>query len=734
MKRENGFTLGIAAVLAFLISLGAVGAVITGFQLKMDHMALVMCFCALAAAVSALCFCIKRGGIVLLCLLALAAGYLWHRGDPAEQLLALLYQVSARYDGAYSWGVLRLMDGDLGAYAVDYPMGVLGCLVAIAVSWTVCRRKRSYFACTAGLLPLGCCLVVTDTVPDTLYLFLLMFGLGVLILTASVRRTDAGQGNRLAALVALPVAAALGILFLAVPRENYVNQSKEFQEKLVRFVEELPQMVEQIPEMAESATQELVSGISGSSPRQERLDTLGPRITSRTPVMDVTVQKSGTLYLRGQDFDSYTGTGWTASRNRSEAFYGSGNVTGDMIISTRRKLDVLYQPYYPGDGITLTGGRLNNTEGLKEYELDWRTLPYNWKQTVEQGDTFYSDGSAYSDGSEVIVVAGVGSTTSTKDQWRYLNLPLDTKERAKQIVDSLLTDERSATDKADTIAAFVRNSALYDLDTGRMPRGEEDFALWFLEDSETGYCVHFATATVVLLRAAGIEARYVTGYMVQTKAGETVTVTGEEAHAWAEYFEPALQVWIPLESTPADLSQEDDADESDDSEETEESSSAEGTEPTAEPDSGPEETGEEDPLPTAGLPIVDGSEALEKPAIDLSWLEDVFRTIVLAVLVVLLLEGQRQTRLRLRRQRQRRGHPNARALACWQELALLSKLRREQPPREAEQLAQKAKFSQHTLTEEELAVFGEHLRICRRMLRQEAWYKRLVYQYIFAVW
>lgn len=725
MKHENWYSCGIGAALAFLISLGAVGSMVTGFGLNLESMAPVVLTCAFFAAVSALCFCFKWGGTALLCLLALISGFLWHRGEPAEQLLALLYQISVRYDSAYGWGVLRLMDGDLGAYALDWPMKIIGCLVAIAVSYTVCRRKSALLGVIAGLLPLFFCLVVTDTVPDSFYLYILMLGIALLLLTGTVRREDVRQGNRLAAMVLLPTALALGILFLAVPRESYVNQSKEIQEKMVAFVEGIPEMVEDIPEAAENVTEQIAQNFTGSSSREVSLDTLGRRVTYRYPVMDVTVRKDGTLYLREQDYDSYSGTGWTSTRNRSETFSGTGEVAGDVIISTRGKKDVLYLPYYPGGETTLTGGMMLNDQGLKEYVVDWRNLPSDWKQTVEEK----SEPIIYESGPQTLV--GVGPAANPKDQWRYLMLPEDTKTRAKQIVESLLTNEYSATAKADTIAAYVRNSALYDLDTGRMPRDEEDFALWFLEDSETGYCVHFATATVVLLRAAGIEARYVTGYMVQAKAGETVTVTEEEAHAWAEYYEPVLGIWIPLESTPADLNGEEvPEEETSDTEARPETTVPEETELETLPEA-PEETTAES---TESTSAIGGSQDPGEEPVDVSWLGDAFRIVVFLVLAVMLLEGQRQTRLRLRRQRQRRGKPNARALACWQELALIAKLRKEPAPWDAEQLAQKAKFSQHTLTAEELAVLEDQLRACRRMLREEKWYLQLICKYVLALY
>ena len=57
-----------------------------------------------------------------------------------------------------------------------------------------------------------------------------------------------------------------------------------------------------------------------------------------------------------------------------------------------------------------------------------------------------------------------------------------------------------------------------------MDLDSEDFAIWFLTEADTGYCIHFATAAVVLLRAAGIPARYVDGYVVNTQKDVPVEI------------------------------------------------------------------------------------------------------------------------------------------------------------------------------------------------------------------
>ena len=69
--------------------------------------------------------------------------------------------------------------------------------------------------------------------------------------------------------------------------------------------------------------------------------------------------------------------------------------------------------------------------------------------------------------------------------------------------------------------------------------------------SKQGFCSHFATAFVLLARAEGIPARYVQGYLCETKGKRSLSVKNADAHAWPEvYFEGAG--WISFEPTPSE--------------------------------------------------------------------------------------------------------------------------------------------------------------------------------------
>jgi hypothetical protein len=89
----------------------------------------------------------------------------------------------------------------------------------------------------------------------------------------------------------------------------------------------------------------------------------------------------------------------------------------------------------------------------------------------------------------------------------------------------------------------------------------EDALAAFLTESRAGHCEYFATATVLLLRAAGIPARYATGYSVQewSELEQSFVVRRRHAHSWAlahvdgrwQDVDSTPAVWVGMEATAA---------------------------------------------------------------------------------------------------------------------------------------------------------------------------------------
>ena len=701
------------AVVAFLLAMGAAGSVATGFGMGMGSELPVIL--GAAAVFFAVCFGLFGGAGLAFGVLALAGGYLWRTGELLLQMKSFLYRITSCYDVAYGWGVLSWSDRNLSSVPKTIPLALIGCLIALVVAWTICRRRRAWLAAVLSVLPMAACVVVTDTVPDTRYLFLYLLGMILLLMGQTVRRKNPAEGNRLMLMLAAPTALAVALLFWLVPKERYTPPDDTGEETILSWIN-----IVRESDVEENVTSWLTELFATVSPDSLDLKQTGPRTKETNKVMEVVAAQTGPLYLRGKAYDTYDGASWGASRGNWEeqfsfapvhyALQVSYRTVGTVQITTRGVHDVLYFPYNPGEMSNVKQGSVINKDDVVTYsmvQLD-NVLP-NTDQVIS-------------------------GAALQREMNRYLKLPAATRERARAYlaayIDGLPVDEMDArTYKrlAEEIGALVASSAVYDLNTPRMPDGEGDFAMWFLEESDTGYCVHFATAAAVLLRAAGIPARYVTGYLLNGVKGTEVTVQGGDAHAWVEYWHPAYG-WLKLEATPGSGS-------------TGLAGTGDGTSNPSEPIQDTEATRENprESDPNSGNQPGAASDPTtpEKPkedSVEAVWLHRLLTWLLLGMGILGLAVGQWKLRLLLKQKWLRRGDSNAQALARWQELTRRTALLREVPTERMRILAEKAKFSQHRITEEELAQLDQELELAEIRMRQRPLLLRILYTVVFAAY
>ncbi|WP_395011009.1 DUF4129 domain-containing transglutaminase family protein, partial [Undibacterium sp.] len=74
----------------------------------------------------------------------------------------------------------------------------------------------------------------------------------------------------------------------------------------------------------------------------------------------------------------------------------------------------------------------------------------------------------------------------------------------------------------------------------------------FLFNTRAGFCEHYSSAFVVLMRAMGIPARVITGYQGGTRntQGDFYEIRQSDAHAWAEVWLPG-KGWVRVDPTAA---------------------------------------------------------------------------------------------------------------------------------------------------------------------------------------
>lgn len=131
----------------------------------------------------------------------------------------------------------------------------------------------------------------------------------------------------------------------------------------------------------------------------------------------------------------------------------------------------------------------------------------------------------------------------------HLELPATVTERTLNLAAELTAELPTNFAKAKAIEQFLRQY-LYDLEVPEPPADVVDIADYFLFELQRGYCDYYATAFIVLARAAGIPARFATGYAVGywNPAEAAWIVTESEAHSWPEVYFPEYG-WIPFEPT-----------------------------------------------------------------------------------------------------------------------------------------------------------------------------------------
>ncbi len=104
------------------------------------------------------------------------------------------------------------------------------------------------------------------------------------------------------------------------------------------------------------------------------------------------------------------------------------------------------------------------------------------------------------------------------------------------------------------VSATLKKYQTYSMELDPLPEGE-DPVRYFLMQSRKGYCVHFASAAVLLLRELGVPARYASGYVVRLREFKqkgdvfTASVKDSNAHAWVEIYLEQIG-WIPIDVTP----------------------------------------------------------------------------------------------------------------------------------------------------------------------------------------
>ncbi len=249
-------------------------------------------------------------------------------------------------------------------------------------------------------------------------------------------------------------------------------------------------------------------------------------------------------YWRGQIFDRYTGRGWAISSLTTEEvaagkiMYQGGQAAPEgyqRIIQhvTRTK---------PGELIFSAGGLLLLNQPMI---VAWHN-PGDLVSASTSARTYTAESRFPIVTVENLRLAGTEYPEQVRQD--YLQLPDDLPERVRTLAAEITSGKTNPYDQAAAIEAYLRQYP-YSLNVPAAPAGR-DVVDYFLFDLQRGYCDYYASAMVVLSRAAGIPARLVLGYARGNydKTSSAFIVHANNAHAWVEVYFPGIG-WIEFEPT-----------------------------------------------------------------------------------------------------------------------------------------------------------------------------------------
>ncbi|MFN3740163.1 MAG: transglutaminaseTgpA domain-containing protein [Thermodesulfovibrionales bacterium] len=134
---------------------------------------------------------------------------------------------------------------------------------------------------------------------------------------------------------------------------------------------------------------------------------------------------------------------------------------------------------------------------------------------------------------------------------QYLQIPPSLEESLKPFTERLVSRIKSDRDKALLIESFLKNNYTYSLTVTEPPSGVDPVS-YFLFEEKKGYCEHYASAMVLMLRSIGIPARVVTGFSGGqiNEIGNYIIVRQKDAHSWVEALIDGR--WLRFDPTPSE--------------------------------------------------------------------------------------------------------------------------------------------------------------------------------------
>ncbi len=291
---------------------------------------------------------------------------------------------------------------------------------------------------------------------------------------------------------------------------------------------------------------DLATTAIGSIGRIKFSDRIMLRVKTRAPL-------AGMLLLREATYDSYDYGMWSNQKSRFAAI--DADISGTRWkLSDRKPDDALTISTYMGRdaGVIPLPHGVTAIRQVAATEIS-RNPMGAVKMEIRQGWVRY-----VTDFNSALIATD-GPPTE-----RDLEISSAYRDTFTELAAQLHMDGQDAAGAVQRARAFFADGFTYSLtQSHRYPRGR--YLAEFLHNTRSGHCEFFATSTVLLLRAAGIPARYAVGYGIDEYSTLEQQYVGRarHAHSWAmawvngawQAVDTTPSVWAPQEAEQASAMQ-----------------------------------------------------------------------------------------------------------------------------------------------------------------------------------
>jgi len=499
-----------------------------------------------------------RGKGALLLIPPVLAVFIWKLTEITEGAKGVINMITTEYN---KWLYIPVLfsGSEASVYEITAFFAAAGVVLAFLLYGAICLKRDSLLV-VFFTVPLVFLTFVINYLQPSIWFLIGLLAIYLTLLISNGLDKDVKPGKKRRGIFAAVVMTAL-LLGLAY----FVSSPNDYRrgERLHTLESSLISLSErtQIIRLKSGVGWPAVSGDGAwrFNTDRVRIADAGIRTITDTPLLEVNATRAGSYYLRGYSMQYFDGRTWSVDSrpllpdediavampalimaeysriNNTDRAQVNMIVINKGIDETADK--TVYTPYYsyPVSWSDLDIGLYN------DYDVDFY---YTRTSIIDVADMISGDSPILNSR----LLAGYNKMVkeeftmvdrSTAGELRRLALEAGIDTRADRAV------------IADKVASYISSSARYTLTPYVIP-DDKDFALYFLQNSKQGYCIHFATAATLMLRALDVPARFTYGFAItvaQSDVGRSVEVTDRNAHAWVEVYYDDIG-WLPLEVTP----------------------------------------------------------------------------------------------------------------------------------------------------------------------------------------